>query len=103
MVCRVSDTQADAVSHLVVYNPLPTDAVVDLSFASEAEAGVYIPPELVGLVVPAANTISIDIGAHVRRRDVLSATVRARLGRVVVDHLQRFDGSSGRVGFRRSC
>ena len=93
------DTQADAVSHLVVYNPLPTDAVVDLSFASEAEAGVYIPPELVGLVVPAANTISIDIGAHVRRRDVLSATVRARLGRVVVDHLQRFDGSSGRVGF----
>jgi len=93
------DTQADAVSYLVVYNPLPTDAVVDLSFASEAEAGVYVPPELVGLVVPAANTISIDIGAHVRRRDVLSATVRARLGRVVVDHIQRFDGSSGRVGF----
>ncbi|MFL2986081.1 MAG: hypothetical protein EVA19_06685 [Acidimicrobiales bacterium] len=93
------DTQADAVSQLVVYNPLPTDAVVDLSFASDAEAGLYVPKELVGMVVPAANVISIDIGAHVRRRDVLSATVRARLGRVVVDHLQRFDGSSGRVGF----
>ena len=93
------DTQADAISQLVVYNPLPTDAVVDLSFASEAEAGLYIPQELVGLVVPAANTISIDIGAHVRRRDVLSVTVGARLGRVVVDHLQSFDGSSGRVGF----
>ncbi|RZP36191.1 MAG: hypothetical protein EVA19_07980 [Acidimicrobiales bacterium] len=93
------DTQADAVSQLVIYNPLPTDAVVDLSFASDAEAGLYVPKELVGMVVPAANVISIDIGAHVRRRDVLSATVRARLGRVVVDHLQRFDGSSGRVGF----
>ena len=93
------DTQADAVSQLVVYNPLPTDAVIDLSFASEAEVGPYVPPDLVGLVVPAANTISIDIGAHVRRRDVVSATVRARLGRVVVDHLQKFDGSSGRVGF----
>ena len=93
------DTQADATSQLVIYNPLPTDAVVDLSFASEAEVGSYAPPELVGLVVPATNTISVDVGAHVRRRDVLSATVKARLGSVVVDHIQTFDGSSGRVGF----
>lgn len=93
------DTQADAVSQLVIYNPLPTDAVIDLSFASEAEVGSYTPPELVGVVVPAANTISVDVGAHVRRRDVLSATVKARLGSIVVDHIQTFDGSSGRVGF----
>ncbi|HAF69524.1 MAG TPA: hypothetical protein DCL16_10420 [Acidimicrobiaceae bacterium] len=93
------DTQADARSQLVIYNPLPIDAVIDLSFASEAEVGSYSPRELVGLVVPATNTISVDIGAHVRRRDVLSATVKARLGSVVVDHIQTFDGSSGRVGF----
>ena len=30
---------------------------------------------------------------------MVSATLRARLGRVVVDHIQAFDGSSGRVGF----
>ena len=93
------DTQADAMSQLVVYNPLPIDAVIDLSFATEVEVGSYAPSELVGLVVPAANTILVDIGAHVRRRDVLSATVKARLGSVVVDHIQTFDGSSGRVGF----
>ena len=94
-----SDTQADATSHLVVFNPLPVDAVIDLSFASELEAGSYTPRELGGLVVPAASSLLIDIGEHVRRRDVVSATLRARLGRVVVDHLQVFDGSSGRVGF----
>ena len=93
------DTQADAMSQLVVYNPLPIDAVIDLSFASEAEVGSYAPSELVGLVVPAANTILVDIGAHVRRRDVVSTTVKARLGSVVVDHIQTFNGSSGRVGF----
>ncbi len=94
-----ADTQADTTSHLVVFNPLPIDAVVDLSFASELEVGPYIPRELGGLVVPAASSLLIDIGEHVRRRDVVSATLRARLGRVVVDHIQAFDGSSGRVGF----
>ena len=94
-----ADTQADATSHLVVYNPLPIDAVIDLSFASELEVGPYTPRELGGLVVPAASSLSIDIGEHVRRRDVVSATLRARLGRVVVDHIQVFEGVSGRVGF----
>ena len=94
-----SDTQADGTSHLVVYNPLPIDAVIDLSFATELEVGPYTPRELGGLVVPAASSLSIDIGEHVRRRDVVSATLRARLGRVVVDHIQVFGGSSGRVGF----
>ena len=94
-----SDTQADTASYLVVYNPLPIDAVIDLSFASELEVGPYTPRELGGLVVPAASSLSIDIGEYVRRRDVVSATLRARLGRVVVDHIQAFGGSSGRVGF----
>jgi hypothetical protein len=93
------DTQADALDQLVIYNPLPTDAVVDLRFASEAEVGPYASPELSGLVVPAASSILIEIGEHVRRRDIVAATVQARLGRVVVDHLQTFDGSSGRLGF----
>ena len=94
-----ADTQADARDQLVIYNPLPTDAVVDLRFASEAEVGPYVSPELVGLVVPAASSISVEIGEHVRRRDTVAATVQARLGRVVVDHLQTFTGSSGRLGF----
>ena len=50
-------------------------------------------------MVPAASSLVIDIGEHVRRRDVVSATLQAQLGRVVVDHIQAFDGSSGRVGF----
>ena len=93
-----ADTQADARDQLVVYNPLPTDAVVDLRFATEAEVGPYASPELSGLVVPAASSILIEIGEYVRRRDMVAATVQARLGRVVVDHLQTFGGSSGRLG-----
>jgi hypothetical protein len=94
-----ADTQADALDQLVIYNPLPTGAVVDLRFASEAEVGPYVSPELSGLVVPAASSILVNIGEHVRRRDIVAATVQARLGRVVVDHLQTFGGSSGRLGF----
>ena len=41
-------TQADTTSHLVVFNPLPIDAVIDLSFASELEVGPYIPRGLAG-------------------------------------------------------
>jgi|TARA_B100001741_G_scaffold70716_1_gene56806 hypothetical protein len=94
-----ADTQADASGHLIIYNPLPTDAVIDLTFASEAEVGSYAPSELTGIVIPAASSLSIRLDDNVRRRQLLTAVVKARFGRVVVDHLQTFNGSSGRVGF----
>jgi len=94
----VGDTQADALAVLAIMNPLPRDAIVDVTFASEAEFGPFVAPALTGVVVPAWSTVAVNIGEHARRRDVVAASVRARAGRIAVDSLVAYDGSVGRRG-----
>ena len=94
----VGDTQSDALAVLAVMNPLPRDAIVDVTFASEAEFGPFVAPALTGVVVPAWSTVAVDIGEHARRRDVVAASIRARAGRIAVDSLVAYDGSVGRRG-----
>ena len=94
----VGDTQADALAVVAIMNPLPRDAIVDVTFASEAEFGPFVAPALTGVVVPAWSTVAVDIGEHARRRDVVAASVRARTGRIAVDSLVAYDGSVGRRG-----
>ncbi|WP_419932649.1 hypothetical protein [Candidatus Poriferisodalis sp.] len=94
----VGDTQADALAVVAIMNPLPRDAIVDVTFASEAEFGPFVAPALSGVVVPAWSTIAVDIGEHARRRDVVAASVKARTGRIAVDSLVAYDGSIGRRG-----
>lgn len=94
----VGDTQADALAVVAIMNPLPRDAIVDVTFASEAEFGPFVAPALSGVVVPAWSTVAVDIGEHARRRDVVAASVRARTGRIAVDSLVAYDGSIGRRG-----
>ena len=94
----VGDTQADALAVVAIMNPLPRDAIVDVTFASEAEFGPFVAPALSGVVVPAWSTVAVDIGEHARRRDVVAASVTARTGRVAVDSLVAYDGSVGRRG-----
>ena len=94
----VGDTQADALTVLAIMNPLPRDAIVDVTFASEAEFGPFVAPALTGVVVPAWSTVAVNIGEHARRRDVVAASVRARAGRIAVDSLVAYDGSVGRRG-----
>ncbi len=93
------DTQVDALHSLAIMNPLPRDSIVDVSFATEAEFGPFVVPALRGLVVPAWSTIVIDVGEHVRRRDVVASIVEARTGRVAVDSFVAYDGTVGRRGF----
>lgn len=93
------DTQRDATNEVVVFNPLASDAVIDLSFATEAETGAFIAVDLEGLVVPPRTSIRIDLGDHVRRRDHVATVVDVRAGRVAVDQYQVYDGSAGRRGF----
>ncbi|WP_420446717.1 hypothetical protein [Candidatus Poriferisodalis sp.] len=95
----VGDTQTDALGLLAIMNPLPRDAIVDVTFASEAEFGPFVAPALTGVVVPAWSTVVVDVGEHARRRDVVAASVRARTGRVAVDSFVAYDGSIGRRGF----
>ncbi len=94
----VGDTQTDALAVLAIMNPLPRDAIVDVTFASEAEFGPFVAPALTGVVVPAWSTVAVDIGEHARRRDVVAASVQARAGRIAVDSLVAYDGSVGRRG-----
>ena len=95
----VGDTQTDAVMTLAIMNPLPRDAIVDVTFATEAEFGPFVAPELTGVVVPAWSTVAVNAGEYARRRDIVAASVHARTGRVAVDVLLAYDGTVGRRGF----
>lgn len=94
----VGDTQGDALAVMAIMNPLPRDAIVDVTFASEAEFGPFVAPALTGMVVPAWSTVAVNVGEHARRRDVVAASVRARTGRIAVDSLVAYAGTVGRRG-----
>lgn len=89
-------TTRDATQVLVLFNPFPDDAVVDVTFSTDQ--GREAPEALQGLPVPARSTTRVNVGEVVRRRTVTATTVAARTGRLVVDRLQRFNGSEGRTG-----
>ncbi|HEY2331889.1 MAG TPA: DUF5719 family protein [Acidimicrobiales bacterium] len=89
-------TLVDATEVLSLFNPFPSDAVVDIEFSTEE--GREAPGAVQGLVIPAGRTTFVDATATVRRQQVTAAAVRARTGQLVVTRLQRFDGSAGRAG-----
>lgn len=89
-------TTKDATEIVSVFNPFPEDAIVDFAFGTEE--GRVSPEALSGLVVPGRGMLSVNVGEHVHRRQVVAATVSARVGRVVAGRLQTFDGTAGRKG-----
>ncbi|HET6793837.1 MAG TPA: DUF5719 family protein [Acidimicrobiales bacterium] len=80
---------------LALFNPFPQDAVVDLSFATDA--GPAAPGPFQGLFVPAGTLLTVDLGQHVVEQAHVSTTVVARVGRVVAQELQ-IDSRSGSAG-----
>jgi hypothetical protein len=84
-------TSRDARELLVLFNPFPSDVVVDAVFSTEG--GVREPLRWQGFTVPARSTVGVDVGDDVTRREQVSATLRARSGQLVVDRLQLFDGT----------
>lgn len=89
-------TSRDASQELVLFNPFPDDAIVDIVFATDQ--GADVPEAVQGLPVRARSTTRIELTEVVRRRTVTATSVVARRGRLVVDRVQRFDGSEGRTG-----
>ena len=89
-------TTRDASERLALFNPFPDDAVVDITFATAD--GVREPDEFRGFVVPARRVVVVDVGSAVQRHPQVALTVQARSGRLVVDRIQRFDGSAGVEG-----
>jgi len=86
-------TTRDAREVMVLFNPFPSPAAVDVVFATEN--GIREPVRFQGLPVPARGVVGVDVGEDVSREELVSATVRSRSGPVVVERLQTFDGSAG--------
>jgi hypothetical protein len=89
-------TTRDAREVVVLFNPFPTDAIVDIAFATDA--GSREPVRFQGFPVAAGTVVGVDIGDDVAREPQVAATLRTRIGRVVVERLQEFDGSLGTEG-----
>jgi hypothetical protein len=89
-------TTRDARELIVLFNPFPSPATVDATFTTED--GPREPVRLQGFPVPARSVVGIDVGDDVTRSEQVSATFRARSGRVVAERVERFDGSLGPVG-----
>jgi hypothetical protein len=89
-------TTKDATEILMLFNPFPDDAVVDVSFATED--GEIAAQALTGLAVPGGSMTAVNVGEHAQRRQQVATSVTARAGRLVVGRIQSFDGSAGRKG-----
>lgn len=89
-------TSRDATQLLTLFNPFADDAIVDVSFATDQ--GRDEPEALRGLPIRARSTTVVNLGDVVRRREVTATEVTTRRGRLVVQRMQRFDGSGGRSG-----
>ncbi len=86
-------TRSGAKLLLTLFNPFPTDAVVDLSF--EAEDGARTPQAFQGLVVPGGKVTTLDIGEVVTLRQEIATAVTVRSGRVVAEQLQIINEAEG--------
>jgi hypothetical protein len=89
-------TTDDAREVLVFFNPFADDAVVDGFFITDD--GPREPGRFDGLVIPAGSVVGLDLGDDVTIRPQIAGSLRLRSGRVIVDRLQRFDGSDGPKG-----
>ncbi len=89
-------TTRDAREVVVLFNPFPTEATVDVVF--DTEDGAREPVRFQGFPVPARSVVGVDIGDDVTRKEQVSMTLRVRTGRVVAERLQQFDGILGTEG-----
>ncbi len=77
---------------LLLLNPFPDDAIVDLGF--EADVGFdSVPP---GFVVPAHRVVAVDVTEEVTVAARVSAVIEVTSGRLVASRIQTFDGPMAR-------
>lgn len=81
---------------LVLMNPFPDDATVDIAFATDE--GVRDTARFQGFVVPGRSVVGAFVDQDVTRKAQVSAQVQVRGGRLVIDRIQMLDGTDGRRG-----
>ncbi len=78
---------------LVLFNPFPSTAMVDITFSTDD--GIREPVRYQGLPIPAGSVVGLDVGDDVSREEQVAATVRTRSGSIVVERIVSLDGSRG--------
>lgn len=94
------DTARGTEQWLALLNPFGDDAVVDVTFLTDA--GARQPKEAQGVVVPRRSRVSLAVHDILLRQDVVAISVRVKSGRVVAERSLRYDGSNGAVGLATS-
>jgi hypothetical protein len=84
-------TERGASEVLVFFNPYPSAAIVDVSFATDQ--GRREPGAFQDLPIPAHSVRAIPVTDKVTIRKVVAASVIVRIGRLVVDRIQTWDGT----------
>jgi len=87
-----SGTTVPGAEHdLALFNPFGDDAIVDLSFLTDT--GVQQPDDLQAVVVPRRSRITVPVQNAVLRQERVAAEIHARVGRIVAEQTQIFDGT----------
>jgi len=81
-------TERGAEQNLALFNPFADDAILDLSFATDA--GFMAPADLRSLAVPRRSRVTVPVGTFIRRQAQVGVHVRVRTGRVVAEQSLAF-------------
>ena len=84
-------TRAGTSQMLALFNPFPSEAVVNVTF--EADDGARAPQDFEAIVVPGKHVTVLDVSGKVTLRAEVATTVSVRSGRVIVDQIQTADGT----------
>jgi hypothetical protein len=76
-------TVRGAEQNAALFNPFPDDAIVDLTFATDA--GFIAPADLQAVVVPRRTRVTVPIANFVRRQAQVGVHVQVRTGRIVAE------------------
>lgn len=81
-------TERGAEDHAALFNPFPDDAIVDLTFATDA--GFIAPADLQAIVVPRRSRVTVPVGNFVRRQAQVALHAHVRTGRIVAEQSLTF-------------
>jgi Family of unknown function (DUF5719) len=81
-------TERGVEANAALFNPFNDDAIVDLTFATDA--GFVAPADLQALVVPRRSRVTVPVGNFVRRQAQMALHVHVRTGRIVAEQSLTF-------------
>ena len=85
-------TTVEGTEHdLALFNPFGDDAIVDIEFLTDS--GGQQPEGLQALVVPRRSRVSVPVQDFVVRQERIATRIHARVGRLVAERTQIFDGT----------